>query len=291
MKPPVFIIGNPRSGTTLLRLMLNNHKNIVVPPECGFAVWWYDNYKNWNQHLSQNKQHVESFIHDLSTSRKVETWNLDYATLGDFIQAKKPANYTELVSSVYIYFGISNQRTFQRWGDKNNFHIQYIDVLDNIFPNSLFIHIVRDGRDVACSYRKLKQKKFRSKYAPNLPFDIAEIASEWTENIQMAVSQFQTIGCHRVCQVRYEDLVTASQVELTKLCEFLEEPYDEQMLNYYVYNRQEEQEPAEFLQWKSKTLESPTTSEIGKFQVKLTSEEIGLFESIAKPILVQYGYQ
>ena len=46
--PPVFVLGSPRSGTTLLRLMLTCHRHIVVPPECGFCVWLYPQFQDWS---------------------------------------------------------------------------------------------------------------------------------------------------------------------------------------------------------------------------------------------------
>lgn len=291
MRPPVFVIGNPRSGTTLLRLMLNNHKNIIVPPECGFAVWWYDKYKSWNLDSVHSEPALGNFLRDLAQSKKIETWNLDFASLGNYIHSQKPSTYAELISCVYVFFGISKQQIFQRWGDKNNFHIRCLDTLNAIFPDALFIHIIRDGRDVACSYRNLSKKRIYSKYAPHLPSVIDEIAHEWVENVNVAISQFEIVGWNRVCEVRYEDLVGDSQVELTRICEFLSEPYDASMLNYHVHNKQEQQEPVEFLQWKKKTLELPTTSQVGKFLDELTKEEIRLFESIAKPVLDQYDYQ
>src|SRR3972149_1986006 len=105
MRPPVFVIGNPRSGTTLLRLMLNNHRNIVVPPECGFAVWWYAKYKDWSKDSCQGHHCLDRFLKDLMTSKKIETWNLDFGALGKYIQSVKPFNYAELVSCIYIFFG------------------------------------------------------------------------------------------------------------------------------------------------------------------------------------------
>lgn len=290
LKPPVFIIGNPRSGTTLLRLMLNNHRSIVVPPECGFAVWWYQKYGDWGKESSYDQQMMVRFLQDLSTSKKIETWNLDFDTLGEFIRALQPENYSELVSCVYVFFGSSMGKRFRRWGDKNNFHILWIGLLHELFPNALFVHIVRDGRDVACSYKKLASQRIHSKYAPRLPNDIADIATEWTTNIEEAVSSFAAIGWDRVCEVRYEDLVANTQAELMRVCDFLNEPYDDRMLRYYELNRAEQQEPTEFLIWKAKTLERPTTSEIGKYQRELDNQDIKLFEARAWHLLKRYGY-
>lgn len=291
MRPPIFIIGNPRSGTTLLRLMVNNHRHIVVPPECGFAVWWYDKYRHWDSESSRDPQQLDGFLADLAASKKIETWNLDYAALRDTIAANQPADYAELVSCVYTFFGQATGKSFQRWGDKNNFYIQHVATLNEIFPDAAFIHIVRDGRDVACSYRKLAVTPMDSQYAPHLATDIAAIAAEWATNNDQAAAAFEAIGQGRVGVVRYEDLVTNSEAELRRLCAFLAEPYDEQMLDYYLNNQKAQQEPLEFLQWKRKTLEMPTDSEVGKYRALLTAEEIAAFDAIAGATLARYGYE
>lgn len=286
MHPPLFIIGNPRSGTTLLRLMLTNHKNIVIPPECGFAIWFYQKYKP----ETFSKPVIKSFVEDLSTARKIETWNLDYSGLLHYIFSVQPVSYSEVVGAVYEFYGHTIEKKFLRWGDKNNYYLNHIDTLKKIFPSARFLHIVRDGRDVACSYRKLHVSNMVSKYAPHLPFDVKDIAFEWSENIRKIRRSFDKMNWDNVHELRYEDLVSSPKEELKKICVFLEEPYDLNMERYYVRNKLEHQEPVEFLQWKAKTIEEPTTSEIGKFKNELTYDEIKEFEIVSAPILKVYNY-
>jgi hypothetical protein len=71
-----FIIGNPRSGTTLLRLMLNKHSEIIVPPEAGFLVWLYKNLK-----VDYFNNGYKIFLEDLKATNKIESWNLNYNEL------------------------------------------------------------------------------------------------------------------------------------------------------------------------------------------------------------------
>lgn len=290
MKPPLFIIGNPRSGTTLLRLMLHNHINIIIPPECGFAVWWYDKYKNWNKDYIKKNKILDSFMKDFKSSKKIETWELDYYKLKKFIIFNKVETYSELVSAIYEFYGKSLGKDFSIWGDKNNFHLKYISILKKLFPEAYFIHIIRDGRDIACSYKELAKKRFMSKYAPNLPVDIQKIANEWVQNISNIRNSFSCFCWEKVYELKYEDLVRNTEIELRKICKFLKEPFDDNMLNYYKKNKIEVQEPKEFLQWKSKTLEKPTTSRICRYKKRLSSIEINEFNKIAKKILIRYEY-
>ena len=286
MRPPIFILGNPRSGTTLLRLMLNNHKNIVVPPECGFAIWLYEKYKN----RPCTDLSIQSFVKDLSNTRKIETWNLDFNKLSEKLLSEKPNSYSDMVARVYEFYGWSSKKSFLRWGDKNNFYIQSIPIIKKMFPSALLVHIIRDGRDVACSYKKLNKSNIESRYAPHLPDQINDIASEWTANIVKIRSSFDEVGWEDVYEIRYEDLTAEPVFELKKLCYFLDEPYDEEMELYFLKNQTEQQEPVEFLQWKAKTVEKPTTSEVGKYKIELTESEIGAFENIGAPLLKIYKY-
>lgn len=286
MGPPVFIIGNPRSGTTLLRLMLNNHQNIIVPPECGFAVWFYEKYHL----LGFSESVIHALVKDVSTARKIETWNLDYAKLREYIITSNASSYSQAVSAVYEFYGHSLGKNFHRWGDKNNFYLRHIETLCALYPSAQFIHIIRDGRDVACSYKALRKSKMVSKYVPDLPVDIKEIARDWTENVQKIRESFEKLSHVQVFEVRYEDLVSQPTQELQSICNYLGEFYDPAMELYYIKNQIENQEPVEFLQWKAKTLEKPTDSEVGKYLRELTDAEIEEFEHISRHILKLYNY-
>lgn len=259
----------------------------MIPPECGFAVWLYERYKS----ADFSRSVVEDFIKDLSAAKKIETWNLDYIKLFNYIYAASPAHYSDVVGKVYEFYGHANGRTFLRWGDKNNFYLHHIDTIRAMYPTAKFIHIIRDGRDVACSYKNLKRKAIESKYAPQLPSAVTDIAIEWSANIKKIRSSFDRAGWENVYELRYEDLVSQPGNELKKVCVFLNEPYDANMEVYYTNNQLEHQEPVEFLQWKAKTVEKPTTSEIGKYRNELTLEEIKEFESISGSILGIYNYE
>src|SRR3546814_7662722 len=106
---PIFVIGNPRSGTSLLRLMLTNHPEICIAPECGFLQWWYDRYFNWGLNDSRNEDKVDEFIKNFSQSRKIETWNISYQKLRNRIIEEQPRSYAELVSLPYLEYADNKQ--------------------------------------------------------------------------------------------------------------------------------------------------------------------------------------
>lgn len=290
MKPPLFIIGNPRSGTTLLRLMLNNHKEIVVPPECGFAVWFMNEFSDWGK-VRGTEYWIGEFIKVLSSARKIETWGLDYEMLKKHLVEKAPQTYAEAVSCVYMYHGLCNSDIMpSRWGDKNNYYMDHLQEINMLYPHCKVLHIVRDGRDVACSYRKVNKSDIKSKYAPQLPVGIREIAVEWSNNIRKVLSASEDMDDNRFYEISYENLVTQPQNTLREICQFIEEDYDDNMMSYYHRNRVDEQEPLEFLQWKGKTLDPPVNDRVGVYRRELTVDEIALYNEIAGPCLQRYNY-
>ncbi len=266
--------------------MIASHHAIVVPPECGFAIWWNNKYGSWSV---GNGQPVE-FIRDLSQSKKIETWNLDFQALLNEILDTRPTDYAALVALVYNAYARRQKPNFKRWGDKNNFHVRHVADIHALFPDALFIHIVRDGRDIACSYRHLNKAKIESAYAPKLPTNIDTIANEWRSNLEAVRADFRRLPAGQCCELRYEDLVRTPVKTLSELCDFMGESYDPQMLEYHLKNRLDSLEPSEFLQWKAKTLIAPDSSALGKFRTELTAIEINRFENIAGELLEEYRY-
>ena len=291
MNPPLFIIGNPRSGTTLLRLMLTCHPRIVIPPECGFAVWLYDRYKSWTGLDEEYSPDIQGLLHDVMTSKKFETWGISHEALNKMIVEKRPSSYADFVSRVYELYGQRMGRSFDRWGDKNNYYLNHISTIKEIFPEVSFIHIVRDGRDVACSYIDLGRRAIESKYAPKLPEEINDIADDWKNNVNKIRDSFGEFRWENVIEIRYEDLVIAPDDTLGKICSFLKEEYDPNMLEYYHIIGEFALEPKEFLQWKEKTREPPSIGSIGRYETEFNLEQRRLLNYKLTPLLEIYGYQ
>lgn len=286
---PIFIIGNPRSGTSLFRLMLTNHKDIIIPPECGFITWWFNKYKKWNIECN-NDQQAGRFIDDLFTSRKFETWGLRKEQVKRIILKYQPNSYAELVKTIYSSFAIARNKTPPFWGDKNNYYIREVDKLIHIFPEAFFILLIRDGRDVASSYRALNKRKIYSLYAPKLPDNIEAIAQEWLNNNQSAIKALGNVKPDKKLFIRYEDLVNEPEVILTSTSSFLNLEYDPSMLKYYVKNKLNELEPREFLQWKYNTLKAPLLTQIGRYKHELKENEIIAFNKVAGEMLKKFSY-
>lgn len=278
-----FILGNPRSGTTLLRLMLNKHKSICVPPEAGFLIWLYDKgrERDWD---------YTDFIEELKKTKKIENWNLDFDLLEEHLYQKKPQTYADLNDCIYYFYASRVlKKEVDFIGDKNNYFISHIETLNKIYPQSKYIHIVRDGRSVAASYQELMKKNIHTDNAPDLPININEIATSWINNIKMIQKSLNKINATRVLEVRFEDIVQQPIKTLHKIMSFLNLSYDENMLSYYTTTEQEGLEPVEYMEWKSKNLKPLMPEEATRY-MSLDKENIKAFEEIAFELLKEYKY-
>ncbi len=282
-----FILGNPRSGTSLLRLMLNQHTEIVAPPECGFMQWWHFKYKSWKEQDCFNEK-LELFLNDLFSSRKIETWDLDRNKLKHYILNNKPKNFGALAECVYLTYDLQPE-SIGVVVDKNNYYINHIPLIKNIWPDAKFIHLVRDGRDVACSYMDVYHLETHSPYKPKLPVAITQIAQEWINNNRL-IAKLLTEKGKNYSLVKYEDLIIDTQKTLKNITDFLGIDFEISMLDYYTSHKFRKQEPLQTLDWKIKTREKPDPTKIERYRTDLTEEQIELFNKIAEDELIYFEY-
>jgi hypothetical protein len=286
----VFILGNPRSGTSLFRLMLNSHTMINATPECGFLHWWYKKYADWDLSCVTSNR-LDEYISDLESSKRIEDWKMDYTLLKEKIIQEKPENYAKLGELVYTFYGEQKGKKAKVIADKNNYYINHFNDLNEIWPDAKYILVVRDGRDVACSYLNMETLVTNSPYKPKLSTDIKTIAKEWLTNNQNILNFSESLINNQFMVIRYEDFVTDSALYLTKVCHFLGLNFEPEMLNYFIKNAKEQDEPLSSLDWKKKTLEKPDKENIGKYKMELEKESIVEFNAIATDLLQKFNYE
>ncbi|MCK4813178.1 MAG: sulfotransferase [Candidatus Marinimicrobia bacterium] len=282
----VFILGNPRSGTTLLRIMLNSHPDIIAAPESGFMQWWYKKYATWSYKDALNSKKIHDFVGDVFSSKKIENWELDRDEIIQLIHNVKPDNYGDLCELFYISRAKIFKKTPKVIIDKNNYYIHHLETINKIWPNAYYLHLIRDGRDVACSYMAIKSLKTSSIYKPQLFDHIEDIAKEWKENNLKIEKYLNKNVKDKYLTIKYEDLVLDTEKQLIQITDLLEVNYRKVMLEYYKYN----DEPKSTLDWKKNTLKKPDKNNIGKYKYTLSRKEIEKFDYIAKTLLSKYNY-
>ena len=265
--------------------MLTCHPDINIPPESHWFLWLHERYKQWRP-----SEGIDAFLDDLFACTKIETWELDRTDLQLAISREAPANYSDLVSLVYQQYGKKHGAAGSRWGDKNSLWIEKIPTILECFPNAQLIHLVRDGRDVACSYLELGAKTMDSKYAPKLPQTIREIAEIWMRNVEYVQQFGKDLGPDQYQECKYENLLNDATTSIQRMTEFLDLPYDDRMVDYHKSDANASLEPKDFMQWKPKLMEPIDQSNSGKYLHELSNAEIAEFQQIAGDTLRKYGY-
>jgi hypothetical protein len=266
--------------------MLNAHPDIIAPPESGFMHWWHKKYAHWCFADSQNETLVKAYVQDVLSSRKMETWGLTEHVVIDVIDRYSPVNYAELSECVYLAKATMENRQVSHIVDKNNYYINHLHDLYAIWPDAKALFIIRDGRDVACSYRELKAVSDQT-YKPRLPVDWLDIAAEWnTNNLNIYHFLSEHVPVNNWLMIRYEDLVNDPKAILKRVCECLQIDFHSRMLEYYHFNN----EPGETIDWKKKTLEAPDISGIGRYRTHMSVADQLEFNKIAEEGLKLANY-
>jgi len=287
---PVFVIGSPRSGTSLFRLLLGNHKNIVIPPEGGFIIWLLQKYGSINSNDISSERFISDFIYDVQSCKKMYTWEMNSELLQNFLKTLALSNYAELCMAIYAFYAKKFEKNTLLWGDKNNFYLNHLQELYSLYPEARFIHIVRDGRDIACSYREVMQIKSSSRFAPILPIDIKDIATGWTGNAKKIDAFFGELPVERKFSIKYEDLVAIPEITLSNICEFLDLNTDKNMVNFHIENKRLALEPKDTLDWKKRTLSPISEATVGRYKTELSLNEINIFNEFSIETLEKYQY-
>lgn len=257
---PIILIGGcGRSGTTLLREMLNRHPKLFCGPETsmfGLPFWPNNISKMWNL----NEQSI------ISEAQKAEH-------LIDFAEKF----YTEQTTKAGK----------KRPADKTPNNVRVVGKLLTWFPNGLFIHIIRDGRDVACSLRNHPKEKIENgKIVPSLiDRSISECAQRWLNDTSAGLAY----RSHpRYYEVKYEELVSDPQTVLNELCQFIGEAYHSCMVDPNA-SRSDNMDAGRLVNNHNSNGKISNQS-LGRWRNDLTANEKREFVDIAGELLIVLDY-
>lgn len=181
-----------------------------------------------------------------------------------------------------------------RWGDKSPDHTLVMDHIYAALGEAHFLHVIRDGRDVACSIRNLW-------FAPGN--DIAAIAATWVNRVESARAAGSRVPNYR--EIRYEELVRDSPATLRTICDFIKLDYNDKMLTYFEHAARRLDEvtdrfnskTGELIVTKAQRLETqrltsspPDRSRIDRWRTDLSVQEHNEYLAVAGDLLEELGY-
>lgn len=211
-----FVVGAPRSGTTLLRLMLDAHPHLAIPPETGFLAKTADWARQPPTSRDQWLDDVRRFPADAPVWPDFGLAPLDVLAAMDH---GRPFDVAAGVRSFFRAYAARFGKT--RAGDKTPLYCFHVAAIADLLPESRFVHLIRDGRDVAASWGA-------TWFAPGPA--VTDLAEGWIRHIAAVRRAADERGI-AVLDVRYEALVTEPEATLRRICDFIDLPFNRAMLS------------------------------------------------------------
>jgi hypothetical protein len=272
---PIFIVGVHRSGTTLLRYVLNSHPRIYIPPETDFIPYFFN--KHPHAKLSQKKvARILDII--FSRYRYVEDWQGARPDSQEFYERMPTKDPSAFLNQLYSDY--ARQNGALRWGDKTPIYASYVDLIHKIFPEAQFIHIIRDPFDASISLlEKYQEDEFH--------VDIYFAARNWVRRIKAIQASRKTLPVQCYYEVRYEEFVSDAITETQNLCEFIGEEYFEEMNKQHLLARQEIPTDSHFF---SNVRKPVFTNSVNRGRRDLSLADRRVIQRVAGELMAELGY-
>ena len=255
---PIFVIGCGRSGTTLIRAMLERHPRLWGGPE------------SW------------LWIHSPDPALLAFKFAMKYDEVKSMLNEARTA-----VAFADSCFGECARRAGKaRWVEKTPRHVHVLPYLMQSYPRAVFIHMVRDGRDVACSLRNHPKARLTPKGPVPIKVEnpIRNCIDRWVKDTSAGLAY---CGHPRLLTIRYERLVNNTEPTLRSICEFIGEEYCPELLT----------SPSEQLARNSlaapsnlASFEPVNPSSMGRWRRDLNPEELEVCLRRGGPLLQALGY-
>lgn len=275
---PIFVMSSERSGSNLVRRMLGAHPEVAAPPPPhswrvlqpllpGYGP--LDGEAAWRALLDDALKLTRVPGSHLEWRHRLEP--------AEVLPRVRRRSLSGILGALYEAYAAREGARF--WVCKENNLFDHAFRIVDVYPEARFIYLARDGRDVACSVRKV----------PTHDQHVYFIAREWRDEQLRCIGVYQDLlDSGRVRLLRYEELIAEPERELRALCAFLGLSFDARMLSFHE-DSESRAEAAKTGFWKN--LDKPVMSaNRAKFLSELTSAELVLFEAVAGDALELLGY-
>ncbi len=269
-------IGTQRSGSNLLRIMLNQLPEITAPHPPHIL-------KTFNPLLPHygdlnNPPNFESLVNDVCSWVELNpvSWHLTKINRAEIGNRCKEKSLMQLNYEIYSYYAELHLSDYTCCKSMSNVHV-YEDLESaGLFPYYIYLH--RDGRDVACSFKKAIVGEKH----------VYHIAKQWKADQEKALEVKQKIPSNRFIEVNYKDLITNPKLLLMEVCSFLKVPFRNEMLDYF-HAEESLNTSCSGAMWKNVS-QPIMVGNYNKYISDLTLEEIEIFERVAGEVLQKLNY-
>jgi hypothetical protein len=272
--PFLFVIGCRRSGTTLLGTIFDSHPVMAMAHEARFPATMAGQRRRYE---STTGFDARTFLSDLQRESGFRRMNLDPTAVHEALAQPPVTSYPAAIHRVFSVYAGGQAK--QRYGDKMPGYVLHLPLLAELFPEAGFIHIIRDGRDVALS---LVDLWFSER-------GVGQAAMFWKGRVEAGRAAGKVLGPSRYQEVRYEDLVDRPEEMVPRLCRFAGLDFDEQMLRFF--QRGDEVVARTGNPELHQRLLLPPTSGLRDWRLQMEKDDLAVFEALAGNLLGDLGYE
>jgi hypothetical protein len=272
--PFPFVVACGRSGTTLLRAILDSHPEMAVPPETHFVVWMAGKIRRYERAGGLN---TVGFLDDLERRRGLDELGLTRSEVEEALHKSQAATLADALRAVYALYAARTGKS--RYANKTPIHVLGMGAIARLFPESVFVHVIRDGRDVALSYA---DQSFG-------PRTLEEAAVRWRRLVRRGRIEGRRLGPDRYLEIRYESLIEDPEETVKTLCDFVALSFEAAMLRYFdrapeVLSRVPHPEAHPHLA-------KPPTKGLRDWRGEMSATDLRSFERLAGDLLEELGYE
>jgi LPS sulfotransferase NodH len=268
--PPLILLGVSRSGTTLLRVVLDRSPGLAIPDESFFVPLLARRHGKTAER--------GAFLDDVARVPTIRDWGLTPRDVAPFLGPRMPTG--EAIAAIFEAYAAKAGKP--RWGDKTPLYMRHLDLLERLFPDAQYVHLIRDGRDAALSFLDMPEGTFTRTWAhPTTP---AQFACPWCKEIASARALGRDVGSSRYLEVRYEALVADPTATVAAICAWAKIPFEEAMLAYAG-------EVDVSAKPHQRRLLTPPTKGVRSWREEMSTAEVRAFEEIAGELLAELGYE
>jgi len=275
MQRPFFIVGFQRSGTTLLRAMLDSHPDVAIPLDTvGLWARYEDRLEEYGDLADEANAH--RLVANLLAEERLQLWE-EPIEIDEVLGRRQRDGYPGIIEASYLAYAARKGKS--RWGDKDPGNMTRLDRVLGWFPDAQIVHIIRDGRDACLSH--MRQSFGHSELLP--------CAVDWREQVWWVRSIGRILGMDRYFELRYEDLVEDTEGVLRNLCDFLELPYSDALQSYH--ERRDEMVPESKRELWPLLAEPPRRDNLYRWRDEMSEGRRVCFEKRAGDVLQEMGYE
>ena len=226
--PFLFIVGCPRSGTTLLQRVVDAHPQIAITPETHWVARWFEKRKGMTPEGFVKPKLIPKLVRHGRCARM----QIGKEQLERLLGTGEPVFYSNFVTGIFDLYGEAQGK--QLVGDKTPGYVRKLKTLHELWPSAKFVHLIRDGRDVCLSMAQWeKAHRSAGRFSSWTDDSVVTTALYWEWHVRWGREAGPALGSDLYYEIRYEDFVARPADECAALCSFLGVPFDDAMLGFH----------------------------------------------------------